>query len=76
MALANVVALFNPEAIFLFGGLSKAGNLLFEPTKRHMEENLLFVFRNRVKLLPSGLGNKNAAVFGAAALIWKELDKK
>lgn len=76
MALANVVALFNPEAIFLFSGLSKAGNLLFEPTKRHMEENLLFVFRNRVKLLPSGLGNKNAAVFGAAALIWKELDKK
>jgi glucokinase len=76
IALANVVAMLNPEAIFLFGGLSNAGNLIFEPTKRHMEKNLSPIFKNKVKLLPSGLGNKNAAVLGASALIWEGIAKK
>lgn len=73
MKLADIIAILNPEAIFLFGGLSGAGNLLFEPTKRHMEKNLIPVFRNKVKLLQSGLVNRNAAVLGAAALIWQDL---
>lgn len=72
VALSNVVATLDPEAIFLFGGLSNAGDLIFEPTKRHMEENLFPIFRNKVQLMPSGLTNKNVAVLGAAALIWKE----
>ncbi|MDY0201252.1 MAG: ROK family protein [Bacteroidales bacterium] len=71
MKLADLVSILNPEAIFLFGGLSKAGNLIFEPTKRHMEKNLFPVFQNTVKILPSGLIDKNAAVLGAAALIWQ-----
>jgi glucokinase len=75
IALANVVAMLNPEAIFLFGGLSNAGNLIFEPTKRYMEKNLSPIFKNKVKLLPSGLGDKNAAVLGAAALIWEGIAK-
>ncbi len=71
--LADLVALFSPQAIFLFGGLSNAGNLIFDPTKRNMEENLFPIFRNKVSLLPSGLKNENAAVLGAAALAWNEI---
>jgi glucokinase len=71
--LAEVVTLFSPEAIFFFGGLAKAGGLIIEPTKKYMEEYMFPIFRNKVKLLPSGLEGKNAAVLGAAALIWKEL---
>ncbi|MDD3891784.1 MAG: ROK family protein [Bacteroidales bacterium] len=74
MKLADVVAILSPEAIFLFGGLSNAGRLIFEPTKRHMEKNLLSVFRDKVQLLPSGLSGENAAIIGAAALIWQDLD--
>lgn len=73
-ALANAVAITSPEAIFLFGGLAKAGALLFEPTKDHMEINLLKIFSNKVKILPSQL-DKNAAIYGAAALVWNELKK-
>lgn len=73
--LADVVAMLSPEAIFFFGGLAKAGPLILEPTKRHMEENLLPIFRNKVLMLPSGLEGKNAAVLGAAALMWQELAK-
>lgn len=73
--LANTVAHTSPEAIFLFGGLAQAGDCIFEPTKRYMEENMLNIFRNKVKLLPSALEGADAAVFGASALVWKELDK-
>lgn len=72
-ALANMVAITSPEAIFLMGGLAQAGDLLFEPTKDHMEINMLKIFSNKVKLLPSQL-TKNVAIYGAAALIWKEIE--
>ncbi len=70
-ALADVCTITSPEAIILFGGLAKAGELLFEPTKRYMEENMLFTFRNKVMLLPSGIQDKNTAVIGASALVWQ-----
>ena len=74
-ALADVVTVTSPEAIFLVGGLSKAGKLIFEPTQWYMEENMMFTFKNKVKLLPSGIQSKNAAILGASALIWQELAK-
>jgi glucokinase len=75
MKLADAVAHTSPEAIILFGGLAAAGPLIFRPTKRSLEEHLLSIFRNKVKLLPSGLKEGNTAVLGAAALIWNELMK-
>ena len=71
--LANAVAFCSPEAIFLFGGLARAGKFIIDPTKEHMERNLLKIYQNKVKLLLSGLQDKNAAVLGAAGLIWNEL---
>lgn len=73
-SLADTVAHISPQAIFLFGGLARAGKWIFEPARRSMEENLLEVFRNKIEILPSALLDKNIAVLGAAALMWKELD--
>ncbi|MCD4697638.1 MAG: ROK family protein [Bacteroidales bacterium] len=70
--LADAVAHTSPEAIFLFGGLAQAGELIFEPVKRYMEENMLNIYKNKVKLLPSELPPGDAAVLGASALVWKE----
>lgn len=75
MKLADTVAHFSPEAIFLFGGLVNAGEHLMKPAKHHMEDNMLRNFKGKVKLLVSGLQNKNAAVLGASSLAWKEIDK-
>ncbi|MFZ5939139.1 MAG: ROK family protein [Bacteroidota bacterium] len=75
-SLSNTVAHTSPEAIFLFGGLALAGKWIFEPTKKAMEENLLPIFRNKIKILPSALLDKNIAVMGSAALMWKELEKQ
>ena len=75
-ALADAVTITSPEAIFLFGGLAKAGKYIFEPTKKYMEMHMMPVFRNKVKLLPSGIDGKNAAVLGASALVWQSLTGK
>lgn len=72
LGLANAVAITSPEAIILFGGLSLAGGYIFEPTKKYMEENMLNIYKNKVKLIPSALNDKNAAILGASALVWKE----
>jgi glucokinase len=74
--LADVVAHTNPEAIFLFGGLALAKELIFEPAKKHMEQNLLYIYRDKVKLLPSELTTQNAAVLGASSLIWSAMEGK
>jgi glucokinase len=68
--LADAVAITSPEAIILFGGLAQAGNLIFEPIKRHMEANLLNIYKNKVKILPSALPDADAAILGASALAW------
>lgn len=74
-ALADSVAYTSPEAIILFGGLTKAGNILLEPVKRHMEQNLLAIYKDKVKILVSELKESDAAVLGASALGW-EADRK
>jgi glucokinase len=75
LKLADSVAHTSPEAIILFGGLAAAGDLLFIPTQRSLEKHLFPIFRNKVKLLPSGLPLGNAAVLGSSALMWNELRK-
>ncbi|MEO8403814.1 MAG: ROK family protein [Chitinophagaceae bacterium] len=72
LALANAVMFSSPEAIILFGGLTKAGDLILKPTRFHMEENLIQVFQNRVKLLISHLRESDAAILGASALVWEQ----
>jgi glucokinase len=75
MKLTDSVAHTSPEAIILFGGLARAGDFIFVPTKKYMEQYMLNIFKNKVRLLPSGLPKGNSAILGAAALIWKELLK-
>lgn len=70
-ALANFIMFSSPEAIILFGGVIKAGDLLLQPTREHMEKNLLPIFQNKVKLIFSELREADAAILGASALVWE-----
>jgi glucokinase len=70
-ALANFVMFSSPEAIILFGGVIKAGDLILKPTREHMEKNLLPIFQNKVKLVFSELKEADAAILGASALVWE-----
>lgn len=73
LKLADAVAHTSPEAIFLFGGLAQAGDLIFMPVIHYMEEHMLNIYKNKVKVLPSELPPGDAAILGSSALVWKEL---
>ncbi len=70
--LADLVHLFDPEAIFLYGGVANAHPLIIPFAREEMERNLLKAFRGKIKILPSQLLDKKGAVLGAAALIWED----
>ncbi len=71
--LANSIAYTSPEAIFLFGGLAQSKEYILNPTNKYIQENVLPIFKNKTKLILSGLDGAKAAVLGSSALVWKEL---
>jgi glucokinase len=72
MKLADTVAITSPKAIFLFGGLAHARELLSVPLKKYMELNLLNLYQNKVDILFSQMPDDDAALLGAASLVWQE----
>lgn len=70
-ALADFVAFSAPEAIVLFGGLTKSGDLILNPIVEHMNKNLLPLWRNKIKVMFSDLKEADAAILGASALAWE-----
>ena len=70
-AFADFVAFSSPEAIILFGGLTKAGDLIMDPIQKSMDKNMLKVFEGKTKVLFSQLKESDAAVLGASALGWE-----
>ncbi|WP_053186787.1 ROK family protein [Sunxiuqinia dokdonensis] len=73
--LADTVHHLSPEAIFLFGGPTAAGDYIFKPTRESLENHLLPIFKDKIKILPSKLKPGDAAIVGASALVWKEVEK-
>ena len=68
--LADIVAITSPEAIVFFGGLAHSGDILLKPVKQYMENELLNIYKNKVKILSSALPGADAAILGASALVW------
>ncbi|MFY0626678.1 MAG: ROK family protein [Reichenbachiella sp.] len=73
--LADSVKHTDPEAIFIMGGLAQAGELIFAPTRKHLEKNLMEIYKGKVKILPSELDNQTAPIVGASSLIIDRLNK-
>ena len=76
MGIINAIVFSSPEAIFLFGGLAKAGDMLFNPVREYVDKNIMQIFKETVKILPSSISENNAAVLGAAALAWDDLKEQ
>jgi glucokinase len=70
--LADFIAFSAPEAIVLFGGLTKSGDWIKRPIEEAMNNNVLPLWKNKVKVLFSDLKEADAAVLGASALAWSE----
>ena len=68
---ADFVAFSSPEAIVLFGGLARAKEFLYEPMLEAMNENLLKIWKGKIKIIFSQLKESDAAILGASALAWE-----
>jgi glucokinase len=58
VAVANVVALLRPEAFIVGGGVSLAGEVLFEPLRAQVERQVFPPFRGSYALAPAQLGEE------------------
>ena len=70
-AIANYVAVIDPEAVIIAGGISKAGHWLFDPVEKAYNEHVFHNLRGKVKLLVSSLETRERDVLGASALAWE-----
>ncbi len=75
-ALADLVAITAPEAVFLFGGLANAGDIILNPTKKAFEKHVMPLWKGKVQIILSSVNSENAPILGAAALAIKEIQKR
>ncbi len=73
--IADTIHHTSPEAVFIFGGPTAAGDLIFKPIRENLEKYLLPTFKGKAQILPSKLKLGDAAIVGASSLVWKEIDK-
>lgn len=73
LTLANCCVFSNPRLIVLSGGLAGAGKILLQPLQEVFEQNLLRSYRGHVSLTFSGLPGQDAALLGAASLVWNSI---
>ncbi|MDG1333486.1 MAG: ROK family protein [Crocinitomicaceae bacterium] len=74
-ALANFACFSSPKAFVLFGGIAQSGPKFASTVKKYMEESMLIIFQDKVEIRISSLHDSNAAVLGAASLVWNERKK-
>ena len=68
---ADFIEFSAPEAIVLFGGLARAKEFLTAPIQKAMDDNVLALWKGKVKLVFSQLKESDAAILGASALAWE-----
>lgn len=69
-AFADFIAFSAPEAIVLFGGLAHSREFIYEPIMKAMNENVMSIWKDKVKIVFSSLNESDAAILGASALAW------
>ncbi|MFK7784223.1 MAG: ROK family protein [Crocinitomicaceae bacterium] len=74
-ALANFTCFSSPKAFVLFGGIAQSGPKFANQVKSYMEASMLNIYKNKVEVRISSLHDVNAAVLGAASLVWNERKK-
>ena len=68
---ADFVAFSAPEAIVFFGGLARSKEFLTPSIEKGLNDNLLPIWKNKVKIVYSQLKESDAAILGASALAWE-----
>ncbi len=68
IAIADFLHIFNIKTIIIGGGVSRAGDILFNPIRKSVEESVISeVYLDGLQILPAGLGD-DSGLMGALAL--------
>lgn len=70
LALANLAAIFDPEVFYLAGGLAAAEDILLAPVQKYFNAFVLPQLQGRISIETSALRLNEAAIAGAASLVW------
>lgn len=76
LKLSDTVAHLSPEAIVIFGGVARAGEILLRPIQKYLDEYSLNILKGKTKILASQISGDKAAILGASALAWKEFENE
>jgi glucokinase len=74
-ALADFTAFSDPQAYILFGGIAQSGEFFRILVEKYFIENLLDIYKNKIQILISDLHDKNAAIMGNAATVFRNSKK-
>ncbi len=66
MAIANIMVSVTPQKVVIGGGVAQAGELLFNPIRRAVNERVYVMPKERVQIVSAALGTY-AGMIGAAA---------
>ena len=69
-ALGDFVKFSSPQAIVLFGGLTKSREFFHDEMVKAMNDNLMTVWKNKIQILYSSLRESDAAILGASSMVW------
>ncbi len=67
LGLKTCIMLLNPARIVIGGGISKAGDKLFDPLRRQLRRRITAWSRARIDIAPAALGD-DSVLYGALAL--------
>ncbi|GGD56140.1 ROK family protein [Paenibacillus nasutitermitis] len=69
--IASIIHIFNPQVVFIGGGVADAGEALLTPLREETHERTSPKMSEACEILPISLGSR-AGVMGAAAQVWTE----
>jgi len=69
-ALGDFVKFSSPQAIVLFGGLTKSREFFHDEMVKAMNDNLMQIWKGKIEILYSSLKESDAAILGASSMVW------
>ncbi len=69
-ALGDFVKFSSPQAIVLFGGLTKSREFFHDEMVQAMNDNLMQIWKDKIQILYSSLKESDAAILGASSMVW------
>ncbi|HAL62079.1 MAG TPA: hypothetical protein DCP08_06705 [Chloroflexi bacterium] len=70
LGIANLLHILNPQLVILGGGVSKAGDLLFDPVRATVKARTMLSYQEGLQIVPTALGG-DVGLLGAAAFVLK-----